>query len=136
VIDLAVDEALARRDIGIAPPEATGPGTEEELEAIIRRDMIVYKRLREEKLNHRSSTGYFPREIRRHGIVNAIDRAVHKGTDGLRFLIDHDRLDLTVEYWVTNRRFHHLFRPETVRRAEQVLREAQLIVDSRKQDDP
>ncbi|HWK68599.1 MAG TPA: hypothetical protein VNS34_27050 [Rhizobiaceae bacterium] len=133
-VELAVDEALARRNIDIAPPEPTGPGSEDELEAIIRRDLVAYKRLREEKLGQRSSTGYMPRMIRERGIVDALQQMAAKGTDGLRFLIDNDRLDLAVERWIADERFSHLFQPEIVAKAKQVLREAQLIIDARKKN--
>ncbi|WP_292396004.1 hypothetical protein [Mesorhizobium sp.] len=53
-----------------------------------------------------------------------------KGNDGLRFLIDHDRLDLAVERWIADPRFSHPFRPEMVKKAEQALREARLLIDA------
>ena len=56
-----------------------------------------------------------------------------KGTDGLRFLIDQDHLDLAVERWIADPRFSQLFRPEVVKKAEQASREARLLIDARKQ---
>ena len=63
-VDLAVSEALEARDINITEPEPTGPGTAEELEEIIRRDMVTFKRLREEVQGRKSSVGYVPRMIK------------------------------------------------------------------------
>ncbi|MER9896128.1 hypothetical protein NKJ40_29570 [Mesorhizobium sp. M0119] len=71
--------------------------------------------------------------IRLPGIVESLERMAVKSTDGLRFLIDQDRLDLAVERWIADPRFSHLFRPEVVKKAELALREARLLIDARKQ---
>ncbi|MER8370941.1 hypothetical protein [Mesorhizobium sp. M1378] len=126
-IDLAVDEAqegaiwpsTRRSRLVPVPPR--------------NRDLVTYKRLREEVLKHRSSVGFVPKMIRQHGIVESLERMAVKGIDGLRFLIDQDRLDLAVERWIADPRFSHLFRPEVVKKAKLALREAPLLIDARKQ---
>jgi len=40
--------------------------------------------------------------------------------------------DLAVESWIAEPRFSHLFRPEVVMKADQALREAQLLINARR----
>ena len=68
-IDVAVDEALERRNLPVEEPQPSGQGTAEELEAIIRRDLVTFRRLREEVFKRPSSVGYVPKMIAQYGIV-------------------------------------------------------------------
>ncbi len=68
-INVAVNEALEQRNLPVEEPQPSSQETAEELEAIIQRDLVTFKRLREEVFKRPSSVGYVPKMIAQYSIV-------------------------------------------------------------------
>lgn len=114
----SVRKALEERGqpTDVAPPKVRGLLAN--LEARLRRETRDYVRLRAEVSGKRSGTRIYTM-LARHGIVKTIERlAVDGPSDGLRFLAEHDRLDLATENIVLDETYSHLFSDEVRVRAK------------------
>jgi hypothetical protein len=97
-INCGMREALERRgqSTTVEMAKARG-GIKADLLARLRRETVEYVRLKEQMSGKKSGSRVY-RMLSLHGPVETLRRLIMSGpTEGLRFLAEHDRLDLAAE---------------------------------------
>jgi hypothetical protein len=122
-INLAVRNELAKDGSAEAPP---APRAETDLLAALDREIrakiLDYSRLLAKHRGTRSVGSQVYRMLHRHGPVETLRRLVAKPTDGLIFLRDQDRLELSAEHIALDLRFRSVIPLEVRAQAEKNLR--------------
>ena len=133
-IRLATSEALERRgqSITVEMPQYQG-GLTDTLMARLRRETVEYVRLREQATSRKSGSRIYGM-LRRHGPVDTLRRLIMAGpTEGLRFLIEQDRLDLAAENAAIDPAYESLIPADVRERARENLDYARQIAQRRRQ---
>jgi hypothetical protein len=119
-VSFAVTEALTKA--GVPLPELLPAKTklkgdaalEHELDRRIRSDTLKYTRLRNEVLGTKGGGSRIYQMLRRHGPVETLRRLVMRPTDGLKFLVENDAIDISAEKLALEPRFASIL-PEDIR---------------------
>jgi hypothetical protein len=128
-INRGMREALESRcqSTTVEGPKLRG-GLKAELDARLRRETKDYVRLREAVSGSKSGSRIYVM-LNRHGPVETVKRLMMGGpSEGLRFLAEHDRIDLAVENFVLDPAYENLFPAEVKVRAQENLDYARTIV--------